>query len=931
MAEITKIQLKTKTSSGEDVSLSDINLDLGEPLVDKNDKKVIIGGNAHEGGSNNTADNSTNIILGASRTSLGNVSNNSVKLSHIDNKERSSYTIKTEGAKLSKEGNTLTIDSSYILTKQDTTNGTTITLTDANSESQDIIVKPNSKFEQVGSDIQLNHYLNGQKQSSNNISSKWSKLTTTTGNLEIDSSLSFSLDDENKFHIADANNQERLIISTNNQLNLDYSDDDHDLTISNIDRVPSLTDCSKDALYNLPSGKYSLPDDLGDQSDLPSDVQGGILIVTRNNSITLLECFSRSSEKHFVKTLGSATDDAIWQQIAHYKGTDNNTVETESLKTSVITGNREIDIKSPTIKLESRQNIVGSHSSSLEVCDEGITASYNDSDIKIIDENGNTELNSVAFSIDSNKSYSGIRSTSARLTKLQNSNAYGSVIKWNPGYLPDPDNPSTPSSGYFTLSDDKYYYCPYIFSDISSDIVYNGNFIIRNNLDNNAQGNLHVQFSVLNDYCHCNTYWETCVGDIPAVQIRYYKSGSSFRIFLLFEVTIEDNYDLEIIPVTSSCTSDNYNIIYTPSLICANILDDACDGFEDFRVNTNDASGNANEEVIIIPKAVTTKGINMEDSSNLTGDDVTVDLENSTISMSGDSSIEVKDSNGNYCFIADSAKTCLYEPQVAFSENKNVFKSLKEYIVDLLYPIGSIYITTKSANPGTYLGGTWEYFAEGRTLIGVSSDANSKYSTVEKTFGNETVNIPLQTHSHKVDTLHDHTLTIKSSSVTIDLGEVTTKSLAEVEGGESPKGYFTLRGHEDRECISLCDKFGNTIIRENITLDGTPVKEYQKSGPLISYRTQKNNWESSAEYSTTDGAEYITEVNIDHTHTINLGEKPATMTPDVQIQKAGDEEKISSDCVTNSGVTITTYSDPSISTLQPSITTYIWKRVVPST
>lgn len=40
-------------------------------------------------------------------------------------------------------------------------------------------------------------------------------------------------------------------------------------------------------------------------------------------------------------------------------------------------------------------------------------------------------------------------------------------------------------------------------------------------------------------------------------------------------------------------------------------------------------------------------------------------------------------------------------------------------ILNLVYPIGSIYLSLNSTNPGDLFGGTWEQFAQGRTLIGV--------------------------------------------------------------------------------------------------------------------------------------------------------------------------------------------------------------------
>ena len=63
--------------------------------------------------------------------------------------------------------------------------------------------------------------------------------------------------------------------------------------------------------------------------------------------------------------------------------------------------------------------------------------------------------------------------------------------------------------------------------------------------------------------------------------------------------------------------------------------------------------------------------------------------------------------------------------------------------VDLIYPIGSIYITTNTNNPSTYFGGTWEEFATGRTLVGIDT-SQTEFKTVGQTGGSKY----LQAHQH---------------------------------------------------------------------------------------------------------------------------------------------------------------------------------------
>ena len=60
--------------------------------------------------------------------------------------------------------------------------------------------------------------------------------------------------------------------------------------------------------------------------------------------------------------------------------------------------------------------------------------------------------------------------------------------------------------------------------------------------------------------------------------------------------------------------------------------------------------------------------------------------------------------------------------------------------IDLIYPVGSIYLSVNSANPSTIFGGTWEPFGGGRVLTGVDED-QPEFNEVEKTGGEKTAEL----------------------------------------------------------------------------------------------------------------------------------------------------------------------------------------------
>lgn len=75
-------------------------------------------------------------------------------------------------------------------------------------------------------------------------------------------------------------------------------------------------------------------------------------------------------------------------------------------------------------------------------------------------------------------------------------------------------------------------------------------------------------------------------------------------------------------------------------------------------------------------------------------------------------------------------------------------------LLNKIYPVGSIYISVNSTNPGDFLGGTWVEFGQGKTLVGVNT-SETEFDTVEKTGGEKTHKLAISempSHNHYNDT-----------------------------------------------------------------------------------------------------------------------------------------------------------------------------------
>jgi hypothetical protein len=77
-------------------------------------------------------------------------------------------------------------------------------------------------------------------------------------------------------------------------------------------------------------------------------------------------------------------------------------------------------------------------------------------------------------------------------------------------------------------------------------------------------------------------------------------------------------------------------------------------------------------------------------------------------------------------------------------------------VTDIMYPVGSIFMSISDTNPAAYFGGTWAAWGAGRVPVGIDA-GQTEFNTVEKTGGEKehtltTDEMPAHTHTTKVNT-----------------------------------------------------------------------------------------------------------------------------------------------------------------------------------
>jgi hypothetical protein len=85
-------------------------------------------------------------------------------------------------------------------------------------------------------------------------------------------------------------------------------------------------------------------------------------------------------------------------------------------------------------------------------------------------------------------------------------------------------------------------------------------------------------------------------------------------------------------------------------------------------------------------------------------------------------------------------------------------------LLNLVYPVGSIYISVSSTSPDTLFGGTWAAFGTGRTIVGIDT-GDSDFHEAEHTGGHKS----LQSHTHTYNTNQSNAVFTSSGGTGMDI------------------------------------------------------------------------------------------------------------------------------------------------------------------
>jgi len=139
-------------------------------------------------------------------------------------------------------------------------------------------------------------------------------------------------------------------------------------------------------------------------------------------------------------------------------------------------------------------------------------------------------------------------------------------------------------------------------------------------------------------------------------------------------------------------------------------------------------------------------------------------------------------------------------------ESKNMtFAQLRDYIFIQAFPIGSIYMTMNvNDNPQNLFGGTWERFAQGKTLFGVDGDLKDKDDNYKKQWGT-----PGQEGGNTTMTLDTNTMPQHRHNIAVNTKMDSGAIEFAIRHPYDPNNSITPSIHIDRSDKGVVTKHGS--------------------------------------------------------------------------------------------------------------------------
>lgn len=125
----------------------------------------------------------------------------------------------------------------------------------------------------------------------------------------------------------------------------------------------------------------------------------------------------------------------------------------------------------------------------------------------------------------------------------------------------------------------------------------------------------------------------------------------------------------------------------------------------------------------------------------------------------------------------------------------------------MFYPVGTIFQSISSTNPGTFMGGTWTRFSQGRVLVGIN-EADGDFISVLKTGGTKSHTLStseIPTHNHQGRIINGNRAYFWGWSGTAHPSPTLWIPGGDVQGGAKPPGGLPLMSKQTWEGYTTTD------------------------------------------------------------------------------------------------------------------------------